>query len=354
MARTIYETTRRGFLKDGALSAISLATAGLPAPALAEDEKGEGVRFLAFADIHYDPSGFWPHASREWLDRVLERAIASKVDFVMSLGDLTFGPQRREVRDYVAYYNAFRSVKTYHTYGNHEYESVTPEELDEVYGLKSGYYSFDRGGFRFVVLDPHWYLKDGKYCRFSKRCSYKELVKLKIPERILPPMQMEWLRQTIMGSPFPCVVFSHESIERGRSGIDNRAEIRALFAEANARRPGTVRLAINGHEHKDYFRMLDGVAYLDLNSASYDIAGNHTAYPEEFRQRCKSAGFTITWNDPISAVITLTRSGGLKIDGMKSTYYLGVTPEMAGWGCDSDGRATTPNVQSVDMEINYV
>ena len=58
-----------------------------------------------------------------------------------------------------------------------------------------------------------------------------------------------------MDSPFPCVVFSHESIERGRSGIDNRAEIRALFAEANARRPGTVRLAINGHEHKDYFRM---------------------------------------------------------------------------------------------------
>ena len=342
---------RREFLAGGVSAALGISAAGAAASAAGADEGG--VRFLAFADIHYASSGFWPHASVEWLDRVLARAADSKSDFVMSLGDFTFGPGPRKERDYVAHYNAFKPVKTYHTYGNHEYECVTPEELDEVYGVKGGYYSFDRGGFRFVVLDPHWYLQDGRYRRFCKRCSYPELSKQKIPTFAIPPEQMEWLRQTIVGSPLPCVVFSHESIERGRSGIYNRAEIRALFAEANARRPGTVRLAINGHEHKDYFRMLDGVAYLDLNSASYDIAGKHTAYPEEFRKRCGSARCILTWNDPISAVITLTPSGGLKIDGMASTYYLGVTPKMAGWGCDSDGRATSPKIQSVDMNIRY-
>ena len=339
---------RREFLAGAAAMG---AAASVRAARPVDGERG--VRFLAFADIHYAASGFWPHASQEWLDRVLERAVSSKADFVMSLGDFTFGPAKAKEREYVAHYNGFKPVKTYHTYGNHEYECVVPEVLDEVYGLKSGYYSFDLGGFRFVMLDPHYYLKDGKYCRFHKRCSYPELSKQKIPTFVIPPEQMEWLRQTVVGSPLPCVVFSHESIERGRSGIYNRAEVRAIFAEANARRPGTVRLAINGHEHKDYFRMLDGVAYLDLNSASYDIAGNHTAYPEEFRKRCGSAKCILTWNDPLSAVVTLTPSGGLKIEGMTSTYYLGVTPEMAGWKCDPDGRATTPKVQSVDMKISY-
>jgi len=344
---------RREFLAGGASAAAALAVSGAGVPKSGGSEGG--VRFLAFADIHYSRSGFWPHASQEWLDRVLERAVSSGADFVMELGDLTFGPSGKQECDYVSHYNEFKPVKTYHTYGNHEFESVLPERLDEVYGLKSGYYSFDRGGFRFIVLDPHWYMKDGKYHRFSKRCSYPELTKLGIPTRIIPPDQMEWLRQTVVGSPLPCVVFSHESIERGRSSsaISNREEVRAIFAEANARRPGTVRLAINGHEHKDYFRMLDGVAYLDLNSASYDIAGNHNAYPEEFRKRCGSAKCIITWNDPINAVITLTPSGGLKIDGMASSYYLGVTPEMAGWKCDSDGRCTSAKVQSIDMKINY-
>ena len=349
---TIAITTRRDFLNGGATAALGLvagsATAGAGAGA------DGAVRFLAFADIHYATSGLWPHAERKWLDRVLDRAVSSKVDFVMSLGDFTFGPVSKEERDYVSYYNNFKPVKTYHTYGNHDYQFVAPEVLDELYGLKSGWYSFDLGGFRFVVLDPHYIFKDGKYSRFHSRCSYPELAKQGVPTFVIPPEQMEWLRKTVVGSPLPCVVFSHESIERGRSGIYNRAEVRAIFAEANAQRPGTVRLAINGHEHKDYFRMLDGVAYLDLNSASYDIGATHDAYPEDFLPKRKNSKYgIITWNDPISAVVTLTPSGGLKIEGMESTYCFGVSPETVGWGCDGDGRATSAKVQSVDINVNY-
>lgn len=316
--------------------------------AFAKPDDGE-VRFLAFADIHYAPSGFWPHGSREWLDRVLQRAVDAKAGFVMSLGDLTFGPGNDKIREYVRYYNAFKPVKTYHTYGNHEYESVTPEELDAVYGLERGYYSFDLNGFRFVVLDPHYHMEGGRLVRFSRRCSYPE----EKVSFILPQDQLAWLRETVVDSPNPCVVFVHESIERDRGGVQNRRDILAIFAEANTRRPGTVRLVVNGHHHKDYFRILDGVAYLDLNSASYDIAKDHKAYPEEFRRKCGSARCILTWNDPLSAVITMTRAGGLRIDGMESSYYLGVTPGMAGWGCDDCGRPTSARVQSVDISFNY-
>ena len=112
----------------------------------------------------------------------------------------------------------------------------------------------------------------------------------------------------------------------------NHREIRKVFTDANARTPGKVRLVINGHHHRDHFHILDGVPYLDLNSASYDIEDvKHTAYPESFCKACGSAPWILKWNDPLSAVITLTSDGGLRVDGSESSYYLGVTPEKAGW-----------------------
>jgi predicted phosphodiesterase len=342
--------SRRGFVGGiGALAGAGLASSAAAA-ASGAGKDGEGVRFLAFADIHYSVGNFWPNADREWLERILKRAVDEKVDFVMSLGDMTFGMAHGKVRDYVRWYNGFKPVKTYHTLGNHEFESTPPETVDEVFGLKCGYYSYDVKGFRFIVLDPHYHLKDGRLERYSKRCSYPE-------EKVwcvLPPEEIAWLRKTVLTSPYPCVVFIHESIEPECGCVYNRSEALAVFAEANTKRPGTVRLVVNGHTHKDHFRMLDGVAYLDLNSASYDIYRKHNAYPEEFRRRCGSAECILTWNDPLSAVITLTPDGGLKIDGAKSSFYLGVTPEMARWTTQSRGMGTVPWIQSVSMKIDYI
>jgi predicted phosphodiesterase len=341
------DISRRSFV--GGIGAIAGAGAMPASSAAAAKREEEGVRFLAFADIHYSTGNFWPNANREWLDRILERAVAEKADFVMSLGDMTFGVGQGKVREYVRRYNEFKPVKTYHTLGNHDFENTMPEVVDEVFGLERGYYSYDLKGFRFIVLDPHYHLKDGKLERYTKRCSYPE-------EKawcLLPPEELGWLRQTVLDSPYPCVVFVHESIEPECGCVQNRDEIISIFSEANARRPGAVRLVVNGHTHRDHFRFLDGIAYLDLNSASYDISRKHDAYPEEFRKRCGSAYCILTWNDPLSAVITLTPSGGLKIDGTESSFYLGITPEMAGWNTRERGMRTVPRIQSVDLAVTY-
>ena len=344
------DISRRGFVGGiGALAGAGLSPAAAAASVAKSAGDADSVRFLAFADIHFSHGNFWPNANREWLDRILERAVAEKTDFIMSLGDMTFGVGRREVREYVRRYNEFKPVKTYHTLGNHEFETTAPEEVDKVFGLKRGYYSYDLKGFRFIVLDPHYHLKDGRLERYAKRCSYPE-------EKVwcvLPPEEIAWLKETVLDSPYPCVVFIHESLEPECGCVYNRSEALAIFAEANSRRPGTVRLVVNGHTHKDHFRILDGVAYLDLNSASYDISRKHNAYPEEFRKRCGSAYCILTWNDPLSAVITLTRSGGLKIEGAKSSFYLGVTPEMAKWNTLNRGMGTVPWIQSVDLQFAY-
>ena len=336
---------RRGFIRNMSLAGLaSVVGEGNAAPAVTA---AGTVRFCAFADIHYSQDGFWPHGDRAWLDRILDRAVASKSDFVVSLGDMSFNPVRD--RAYEEYYRDFKPVKTYQVLGNHEFEGGTYEEIAPVMGLSNGYYSWDCNGFRFIALDPHYHWKDGKLVHFEKRCSYPEE---KTGFFFLPPDQMEWLRETILASPYPCVILSHESLER-HAGIHGRQAVLDLFAEANRACPGKVRLCINGHEHKDSFRFIDGIAYLDLNSASYDISSDHAAYPEEVRKRCGSLRCCLTWNDPLSAVITLGTDGTLRIEGARSTFYLGVTPEMAKWRPDGYGRIASPVVQSVDLKVSY-
>ena len=312
-------------------------------------EHDDEVRFLAFADIHYAQSGFWPHGDIAWLDRVLGRAVDANTDFVVSLGDMSFNLVKDKA--YIDHYNNFKGVKTFQVVGNHEFENCTFRQVAEAYRLERGYHSWDVKGFRFIALDPHYHAKayGERLEHFDHRCSYPE-------EKVcyvIPPDQVAWLKEAIRTAPGPCVVFSHESIERIRSGIRNRKEILAIFNEANRACPGKVRLVVNGHEHKDNLRILDGVVYLDLNSATYDIGRDHQAYPEAFRKRCGAAKCILTWNAPLSAVITMSKSGLLRLEGTESSYYLGVTPEMAGWSGDADGRVTVPEIQSVNLQLNY-
>ena len=58
---------RREFL--GGAAAFAGAAAFGAGTAQSADGPQDSVRFLAFADIHYSPAGFWPQGNREWLDR---------------------------------------------------------------------------------------------------------------------------------------------------------------------------------------------------------------------------------------------------------------------------------------------
>lgn len=343
---------RRDFLKLGALAGVG-ATGGASVAAEMSPAvlKNGTVKFCVFADIHYKPGPYgFPHSTKEWLGRILARAERENCDFVIHCGDMSHNPKAD--KEYIDYYNSFR-LPTYHTVGNHETNGCTYAEMLEAFGLKKGYYHFDRNGFRFIVVDTNYFRrKDGSFVPFGDP-SYK-----KAPgDRwgAISDEQMAWLKKTIDESPYPCVTFSHLSFERG----SGRKPVRDIFAAANAKTPGKVRLAVNGHYHCDFLRILDSVAYLDLNSANYQWIGSkraHDKYPEEFFKanslKPRKVPY-IAYDDPLSAVITLTADGGMKIDGMRSTFACGVTPEQCKVGLDVNSRETTPFVQSADLKFGY-
>ena len=367
--KTHVKQNRREFLGFGAMAGAGALLSERGHAAESPSMQG-AVKFCVFADIHYrpGPKGF-PHSTKEWLGRILARAESEKCDFVIHCGDFCHNPPAD--KDYVDFYNDFK-LPTYHTIGNHDDDGCAHEDTLKAYRIEKGYYSFDRNGFRFVVIDANYVRwADGRVEHYSYGSYFR---KDKVPELkpyyekgkhdvigVVPPEELAWLRETVESSPYPCVCFSHQSFERPAGNpCHNGAEVRAIFDAANAKTPGKVRLAINGHHHCDYLRILENVVYFDLNSASYQWIGSkyaHENYPASFFEangQTPRAVPWISWDDPLNAIVTLTADGGMRIDGMKSKFSCGVTPGMCkGFHLDPCARLTTPNVQSVDLRLAY-
>ena len=336
------EISRRGFMSVAG-AALAAEAVGVPPSATGN---AASVTFLAFADIHYCP-GVFPHDTPEWLERVLARASVRKVDFVIHAGDFCHNPVKDV--DYVKLYNGF-SIPTYHTLGNHDTEGCTLAETLEAYRLTRGHYHFDRNGFRFVVLDTNYFRDEGGRFVHFEGGNYR-----KVPSTrswTCSEEEYAWAEETMKTSPFPCVVFMHQSCERERGGMPDWRRMRELFRWVNRKHGSKVRLVVNGHHHTDGLRFIDGIPYLDLNSANYKYyAESHRLYPAEYRKAHTGAGHVIAWEDPISAVITLDAAGRLTIEGQKSTFFMGISPEKAKF--PPRDRPITPNIQSVDLHLRH-
>lgn len=342
---------RREFLRNGGLlgAGAALFAGNQVAKAAAPSSDDGALTFSLFADIHYAPHEL-PHDSREWLERILDRALKEKAEFVIHLGDFTH--HRHNTGDYVKAYNDF-SIPTYHVIGNHDTDGRSYKELLGDYQMKNGYYFFDRKGFRFVVLDANYFKRDKQYVHYIKG-NYGWAVKQGAGP-VIPPDQIEWLKDVLDKSPYPCILMSHQSIEREGDGLINYLQVRDIINNANKKHPGRVPLVMNGHYHTDYVRILDGVVYFDVNSANYYwVDKKHNLYPKEFEKNFIYAKNTIAYNDPISAIVTLWPNGRIRVKGQNSTLYKGVTRKMTGNGrFDMMGREATARIQSFDLTPNW-
>ena len=143
----------------------------------------------------------------------------------------------------------------------------------------------------------------------------------------IDPRQIEWLRETVLGSPYPCILCSRATLEY-EGVVKNRAEVLEII-RASRKLPGRVLLCINGHHHRDHFSVIEDVAYLNLNSASFDwIPVPHYHYPAEWYKEVEGLGNQIIFENPLSATITLDSDGTIDIKGTQGDFFMGITREM--------------------------
>lgn len=272
-------------------------------------QKGQ-LKFAIASDFHAPdvPDG------KERLSSFVEAANREKVDFIIELGD--FCRLDSASRPFLDAWNGFKGDK-YHVIGNHDMDKYTPEEYTTGMGMPHRYYSFDKGNYHFIVLDGN-NLYDGKTYRHYAKANYYVNPKMRA---FVDPEQMEWLKQDLAGTEKRCVLFSHQSIELF---LNNGQEVRRILEEEN-KRAGfkKVVLAFSGHNHSNYTKEINGISYMQINSASYvwidQPSMTEERYSKEINEKYSILKYSLTYDKPLFAIVTLTKKGAT-VKGTKAGF----------------------------------
>ncbi|QEL19758.1 metallophosphoesterase family protein [Limnoglobus roseus] len=292
--------TRRGLLAAAPLAvftaAFPKATAAVPSTPL---------RFGIITDVHHDlvPDG----VAR--VTAFADAMTAGKVDFVCQLGD--FCTPKPANRPFLAAFERFAGDR-YHVLGNHDMDGgFTREKTVAFFGMPGRYYSFEKAGVRFVVLDGN---DPG-----GKTKGYK---------RFIGKYQLDWFAKELATAAGPVVVLVHQPFDdQPFEAIENHAEVRAVLKAANAKGP-KVAAVFSGHHHMNYVQKIDDVPHVQVNSASYYYLGahSHMSYDAETHKKYPVLAGTCPYKDALWAVVTIDQTQGkLTIEG-KSTEWLGGSP----------------------------
>ena len=249
---------RRAFLKNGSLV---LATFGLaPGAAVFADEESDrgGFKFGLITDLHHadkPPAGSRHY--RETLGKLAEAAKQFEKDkfgFVVELGDLIDAAD--SVATEQAYLKAVNkefsaiSKDRHYVLGNHCVDTLTKEEFLDGVAQKKAYYSFDRGGVHFVVLDACFTSAGKPYGRKNSKWN----------DANIPSDEVDWLKDDLKGTDNKVVVFAHQRLEVANDyGIKNVAEVRKVLEGA-----GKVLAVFQGHSHKNDYKEVGGIHYCTL------------------------------------------------------------------------------------------
>ena len=250
--------TRRTFLQDGSLLLLGAgAMASQPSLLLADDAQRR-VRIGMMTDLHYADKP--PAGTRHYRETLRKLADAGeqfekdKPDFVVELGDLidaadSVAAEKKYLATIHKEFSALPGDK-YCVLGNHCVTTLTKAEFLEGVGQKHPHYSFDRGGFHFVVLDA-CFRSDGRpYGRDN----------FKWNDANIPDEQVELLQADLQAAPGKTIVFAHQRLDvKNDYGVKNAEQVRKVLEES-----GKVLAVFQGHSHKNDLKDINGIHYCTL------------------------------------------------------------------------------------------
>ena len=270
------------------------------------------------ADLHY---GLAPDALQR-LDDFMQAVDIRKPDVLLQLGDFNFGTP--EAGECMRLWQQFDGP-TYHVLGNHDMDFESKEKMVDFWEMPAPYYSFDRAGYHFVVLDRNSLKTPDGYVPYEKANFYVDASMRAFAE----PEQLEWLRHDLANTSLPTIVFVHQGLGMSELGPNARLSARPIekilanTRDANGR--PKVFACFCGHHHLDRYRFKDGIHYVWVNSASYYWVG-------------EKYGRMAFYKDPLFSFLTFYENGVIEIEGSMSSW---TEPSPMSLGFPDAGRLNT-------------
>lgn len=237
------------------------------------------LSFGAVADIQYadvDPVPKYDSYYRPSLGKLQDSVDyfnSQKLDFVVQLGD--YIDRGRE--SFAPVHDIYNQIKTerYHVIGNHDLESTGgyPTVLKE-FNLDNPYYTFEKGGILFVVLDTsdisllsrdpgsEKYKLAQKMLESQKENGYPNAVPW---NAAISQEQLNWLDETLakaQSKSQKVIVFAHHRILPINDNLTiwNGQELVDILDKHS-----NVKAFINGHDHRGGYDFNNGLHYLTVD-----------------------------------------------------------------------------------------
>lgn len=269
------------------------------------------IRFLVFSDLHYD------HVfdAEERLDSLIGRINDLSLDFVISLGDLCcpISDNRPIIRKL---HNI--GIPFYYCVGNHDCENSSSQVIEEFAGLSKLFYSISMGNIKFLILNTCFMEHNQKEMLYQKG----QFEKNADFYPIIPQFEVDWLNEEMADKSMKYVIFSHHSLANDfdSRGVVNREAIRTLLEKRQ-----TV-LVMNGHDHGDDLKIINGIPYFTVNSMSYIWHDREKfAYSKDIHNEYPFIKNMILYKSPLYCVVEM-EDENVKIYGTESDYQT-ITPE---------------------------
>jgi len=315
--------------------ALALSVSVLASKAqISPKNKVKALRFGICSDVHKDIM----YDADIRLKKFIDVASSKDLDFIIQLGD--FCRPYEYNREFLSIWNNYSGEK-HHVIGNHDADGgFTRKQVVDFWGLPSCYYSFEKNGFHFIILDAN-----DKNPSAQKAAGYA---------RFIGQEQLDWLIKDLKSTDLPCVLFSHQTLENNPDGIENRDQIRRLLENENKTSGYRKVIAcFSGHHHTDYATSINDIYYIQINSMCYEWLGEDyktNRFGKEIDDKYPWMKFTVPYRDPLFAFVEIS-GNAIRIEGRKSTF-VGPSPAQLKFPTPSENERIVPKISNRKLKIN--
>ncbi len=266
--------TRRAFVRNGSLFLLGAGATVSRLPSLLAEELGSrgDVRVGLITDLHYADKP--PGGSRHYRETLGKLAAAAKQlqgdqpDLMVELGDFidsakSVSKEKEHLQTIFEQFSKLPGDK-HHVLGNHCVHTLTKAEFLAGVGQEKSYYSFDRNGFHFVVLDSCFRSDGEPYGRQNFEWT----------DPNIPAAELEWLRADLDRAQGKTIVFAHQRLDvENNFGVKNCKQVRSILEDS-----GKVLAVFQGHSHKNEHQVIAGIHYCVLVAMVEGSGAENNAY----------------------------------------------------------------------------